>query len=785
MNMDVVHAYLENGQFEAARDVLRTLLAYSPQHLEARRLLGRLELHLGQAESAFVLLMAVAQEHEDTPELAFETGLAALAANHLDAALDLFATELRLSPHHAGAHFNTARVLCRLGRGREAVGHWRQVTVLQPDNADGWFNLGNTLFDNGDMAEAAAACEQARRLAPERTDVQRLMAAACQAKGDIVAAEGILRSMVRTAPGDAVAVSRLGRLLVDHGRAGEAKEMLAAALGHAYHPETAIALGHALLALGELAAAKGHLTLALAEIPDNAWGWQVLALVTLDRGEYAEADDALAHGRSLDRSVGLGGRFKHPGDLWRLHPDADLFYAHGGQDVPPPSRIMMALTNKCNLRCDICGSQGWLDKSGSLRQHMPIETFRLAAQATFPTATVVELNSRGEPLLYPQIEEVLETIRRHRCLLKLQTNGTMFTDRVLDILTSMNANISISVDAIGPLFDEVRTNGKWEVAEPRIRQLAARCDGVRQVVQLYPTITARTVSGMLDLVRWAADCGIPYIEFHPYLPTPSAKIDREPDHGAVTAQLAAIRDWKKHSGSPISVSYDGERITDGAFPNARIPSVIKHSHFPYTIERPAEPSVRDSHPTRLCAAPFNSIEIGLFGEVSACCRSSMDPLGIIDSTERFAEIWLGRNFKRVRDSLMRDAQGGFPLPSCTTCVPYYAPDSAARRQPSPVESLDCDFDVVPVNPIGALNGFHGISVAAAPVGLRPEDYRMFEDGMALATGSADIETVQARLGGAWSVHLRMICFTSGDGSDPQRDGRKYVLRRLQSARREH
>lgn len=785
MSMDIVHAYLAQGQFQGARNALHTILTASPGHLEARRLLGRLELHLGQPERAYAILQAVVQDHDDTPELAYEAGVAALTANRLDIALDLFAKELRLSPQHPGAHYNAAWVLRRLGRNRDAVEHLCQVTAMQPQNVDAWFNLGNALFDGGDFNEAVSACAQARQLAPERIDVLQIMASACHAKGDIIAAEDVLRCLLRVAPDDSAALSRLGRLLVESGRAGEAAEMLQAALTRSYHPETAIALSHALLDLGDLVSAKAHVVKALAEVPDNAWGWQVLALITLDSGEYATADDALARGRALDRSVGLSGRFKNPGDLWRLHPDSERFYAGGGQDIPPPARIMMALTNKCNLRCDICGSQGWLDKSGSLRQHMPIETFRLAAQATFPTAAIVELNSRGEPLLYPQIEEVLETIRQHRCLLKLQTNGTMFTDRIIDILSSMNATINISIDAIGPLFDSVRTNGKWDLVEPRIRQLVGRSDGVRQVVQLYPTVTARTVTGMLDLVRWAADCGIPYIEFHPYLFTPFAKIDREPDKGEIDVQLSAIRAWVSDNGSDICVTYDGEKVTGGLSPDTWIPSMIKYSLFPNSIERPAELSVPNSHPTRLCAAPFNSMEIGLFGEVAACCRSSMDPLGIIDSSERFAEIWLGRNFQRVRDSLMRDAEGGFPLPSCVSCVPFYAPDSAARRQTQPVDALCCEFEEIPVTPFGTLGEDTGICIAAAPVGLRPGEYQMFEDGVALEIGSPGIEIVQARQKGNWTVHQRMVCFTSRDGSDPQRDGRKYVLRRLAPAKSLH
>ena len=84
--------------------------------------------------------------------------------------------------------------------------------------------------------------------------------------------------------------------------------------------------------------------------------------------------------------------------LWKFHPRADYFLARGGTEIPPPYQCNVGLTNKCNLRCEICGSQKTLDATGVRRRHMDRATFEAVADTVFPVLTVVELNSQGDPL---------------------------------------------------------------------------------------------------------------------------------------------------------------------------------------------------------------------------------------------------------------------------------------------------------------------------------------------------------------------------------------------------
>src|SRR5215472_6861382 len=204
--------------------------------------------------------------------------------------------------------------------------------------------------------------------------------------------------------------------------------------------------------------------------------------------------------------------------LWALHPEAAFFRAHGGDEIPPPIYCSLGLTNKCNLRCEICGSQKYLDETGVLRRHMDIWRFEAVAETLFPVVAEVELNSQGDPLLHPQIDRILEIIAEHRCDLKVQTNGTLFTDRVIELLCRQSGTVMLSLDAVGPRFDEVRRGGVWARAEPGLEKFLRRRDPERLSVGIYPTVTRRTLGDALAIVQWAHDHDIDEVAFHRYIP---------------------------------------------------------------------------------------------------------------------------------------------------------------------------------------------------------------------------------------------------------------------------
>jgi protein O-mannosyl-transferase len=93
------------------------------------------------------------------------------------------------------------------------------------DNAStvaGWFNLGSTLRDRGDLEGAGAAWERARQVDPRDVGPLTQLATLAAVRGDLPRAEALYREVLAIDPGGAVAHLNLAKLLERTGRPAEA-----------------------------------------------------------------------------------------------------------------------------------------------------------------------------------------------------------------------------------------------------------------------------------------------------------------------------------------------------------------------------------------------------------------------------------------------------------------------------------------------------------------------------------------------------------------------------------
>jgi len=508
--------------------------------------------------------------------------------------------------------------------------------------------------------------------------------------------------------------------------------------------------------------------------------WQSLAIRAgqswLHRGLPATRG-AVASWDLLRTRVGTG--------LWRFHPSADFFLARGGDLVPPPLSCNVALTNACNLRCEICGSQKFLDETGVRRRHMDFEKFEAVAATIFPFLVTVELNSQGDPLLYPRIEDVLRRIAEHRCELKVQTNGTLFTDRVVDLLVRQHGTVMISLDAVGAKLDDVRRGASWANAEPGIARLLAARDPRQLAVGLYPTLTKRTIGEALRVVEWAAANDVDQVSFHRYAPIKNS-FEAAPSEAEYAALCETLLAWAARNPGGLELWFESEALNRRTARRRR--SLVAHPGKQAFLRGRDYPDFpldrRDGDPVFLCMAPQRYVEIGLDGEVGACCRAQDVPLGFATSAERFADVWLGPNYARLRRSLRRDATGPYPLPNCEGCVRFFAPRAARGRTaieygpaPSPLaEAFDlASGDEIPIEQIQRERG-HCL-LCQIPPGVDPAAFALFEDDRPLGPAESLHDAIRDEGAGRYSIWGRWLYFSTSDNSDARRNERRYRLRR--------
>lgn len=480
-------------------------------------------------------------------------------------------------------------------------------------------------------------------------------------------------------------------------------------------------------------------------------------------------------------------RLKRGARRWLLHPQgAAVLERAGAAEVPPPITANLGLTNKCNLRCEICGSQRHLDNTGVRRRHMDYAVFEAVAETLFPLLSVVELNSQGDPLLYPRIHDVLATIQRHRCEVKIQHNGTLLTNSTIDLILQQYGTIMLSLDAVGEKFDDVRRGGVWAKAHVGLERLLRERLPSRLSIGAYPTLTKRTIGEALNVANWCAEHRVENIGFHRYVPI-QGSWEEAPTDDEYAALCDKLRRWCDDTHDAVQIMFEGERLNRATPPDLR-------TEYPDPIKKiataesgkfmfPMEARARGADPFTSCSSPSEYVEIGLDGQISACCRSQDVSLGHATSLGAFADAWLGSNYARIRRSLLRGAKGAYPLPNCASCVAFFAPTEAADRAPmqyaEPASAGEDRLDVseggeIEVESIQKETGH--CHIAVFPIGVGAAEYELWEDDRRLGPKGVLHEEIRNEGMGRYHLGRTQLYFSTSDGTDARRNGRMYVLR---------
>lgn len=136
-------------------------------------------------------------------------------------------------------------------------------------------------------------------------------------------------------------------------------------------------------------------------------------------------------------------------------------------------KVYLEITNCCNLACSFC--------PGTRREKkfLSPEEFRILAEKIRPHTDYLYLHLMGEPLLHPQLEELLTIAEELRFHVMVTTNGTLLPGRE-ELLCSSDAVRKVSVslhsfegnDCAGSMEDYL--DGCFHFAQ-RAAQTGKRC----------------------------------------------------------------------------------------------------------------------------------------------------------------------------------------------------------------------------------------------------------------------------------------------------------------------
>lgn len=129
-----------------------------------------------------------------------------------------------------------------------------------------------------------------------------------------------------------------------------------------------------------------------------------------------------------------------------------------------PKRLEVELVSDCNLKCTYCPRHFVNELTG----YMDLELFKkIVDEATPYEDTIFVLHRRGESMLHPQFNEMLNYIAGKFKEVQMATNATKLTEDKFDAIINGLDFLSFSLDT-PERFNQTRLPAKYEKVEAKI-----------------------------------------------------------------------------------------------------------------------------------------------------------------------------------------------------------------------------------------------------------------------------------------------------------------------------
>lgn len=103
-------------------------------------------------------------------------------------------------------------------------------------------------------------------------------------------------------------------------------------------------------------------------------------------------------------------------------------------------KIYIEITNKCNLNCTFCS------EVKRKKEKITLENFEKIIKKINNYTDYIYLHVKGEPLLHPEIDKILDIAEKYNLKVNLTTNGTLFpnvVDKIKDKTALHKINFSL------------------------------------------------------------------------------------------------------------------------------------------------------------------------------------------------------------------------------------------------------------------------------------------------------------------------------------------------------
>ncbi len=295
----------QSGNTSVARAAVDSVLADSPTNERALRLAVAMDKATGELDKAIAGVRLLLR---DSPsEIAFYRELGDLyeRAGSTRLARDAYASGLKVAPSEESLLRPFAATALTLQEYDQALSSADRLLQMQADDFAALGLRYRALMGQAKFDEAIAVARTISAAAPDRGLGAFYQALVHLEQDDRGAAEKALRKSVSVQPGTTEPLATLVRLLVAAEREDEVEQLLAAQAQRSESPFIEKLQGDVLVRKGQRAEAKAHYASLIADHPDYATGYRVLAALHRQDEEVAEARAVLERGANATGSAGL------------------------------------------------------------------------------------------------------------------------------------------------------------------------------------------------------------------------------------------------------------------------------------------------------------------------------------------------------------------------------------------------------------------------------------------------------------------------------------------------
>jgi len=213
---------LEQRDLAAARQVLETLLAQDPNHLDGLQLAARVTALEGDWSRAQEWLARAQAISPDNARLCYEYAMTEERLGHTEAAMGGYRRAIEIDVSLAEAHRRLADLLIAQGDPEPAQAHYQRVLAVHPDQYETLVLLSQTMERVGRAEAFVVYCRQLIEHAPDYAGAYLQLAIMLQKQGDFDAAITAYLAAIEREPGSYEAYWYLGMIHRVRGEVDEA-----------------------------------------------------------------------------------------------------------------------------------------------------------------------------------------------------------------------------------------------------------------------------------------------------------------------------------------------------------------------------------------------------------------------------------------------------------------------------------------------------------------------------------------------------------------------------------